>query len=309
LPTRVAYPTVSTPLGSNAVLQITYPGQIENITANGQSTTAWPYAEAEYTNVAVKITGTWAGTLAFETSADGVSWSSLTMIKRTAGGTNLGSFSSTTDNGLFTADSAATIADYDFFRVRATAWTSGTAVVCVGMRGAQPPAQFTGGRFTGNPSRIYVRAGFWTSSDWSDNGNAGTKLFFFSQQNTGGQSNNHYVNLTDSAASGLVYPLVGLQKTGWGSNANYTPSQSFTHGAWRDLEFIAEAGTAGGSDGVVKVWIDNTLVVDQSNVPLFGSAMSPSFTSVFWAPTFGGGYNPPVNQTMRIAQVYLESAP
>jgi hypothetical protein len=303
LPTRVTYPTVSTPLGTQSVLQITYPGQVENITANEQTTTAWPWASTEFTNVAVKITGTWSGTLQFETSADGISWSSLNMTGRNGATTG----TSTTVNGLWSTSSAATIADY--FRVRASSWTSGTAIVNVGMTGGQSPARFTGGRFTGNPTRIYARTGFRTSADWSNNGNTGTKLFFFTQQTTGGQSTNHYVGLSDSATGGgAVWPIVATQPTGWGTNRNINPSQGFAHGTWHDLEFIAHAGTAGGSDGIIQVWVDGIQVINQNDVALFGNAMNPWFTALFWDPTFGGGLNPPRNDTLQIAQIYIESA-
>ncbi len=304
LPTRITYPTVTSPLGTQPVLQITYPGQVENITANGQSTTPFRWARDEYTDIGVRITGTWSGTLSFETSVDGTTWTAQTMLTPL----EVPTASFTTSNVVWIANSTALRSAYDYFRVKATAWTSGTAVVSVGMQGGQAPARGDFGTLTGSPTRLYFRMGFKTSSNWTDNNNTGTKLIFFSQDSASGQSTNHYVAMTEGSGVDRVSPGVGLQPSGWGSSNNLTPSQTFNHGEWHDLEVIVEAGTAGNADGVAKVWMDGIQVVNVSNVGFFGSLMTPRFTKFVFDPTFGGGAAPPIGQHVQIAQLYYESA-
>jgi len=302
-PTRVSYPTVATPLGAQQVFQLQYPGQLESITANGQSTTVWRYAGNAYTNLGVKVAGTWSGTLAFETSTDGTTWATLSAWNA---GTST-SESSTTVNGRWEANSAATRSAYDYFRVRATAWTSGTATVTVGMQGGQAPANASFGNLTGSPTRLYFRMGFKTSANWTDNGNTGTKLIFFSQVEASGQKTNHYIAMTEGSGVDKVSPAVNLQYMS--SAANNPPSQNFNHGEWHDLEVILHAGTAGNADGIAQVWMDGIQVVNSSTVKFFDSLLTPRFTGFYLDPTFGGGTRPPVNQTLQIAQFYYESAP
>jgi hypothetical protein len=79
---RISYPTVSTPLGSKPVMRMAFRGQTESITALNQTSTSYPFNPFIYWNASVFITGTWSGTLTFETSPDGTTWTatSLTAI-------------------------------------------------------------------------------------------------------------------------------------------------------------------------------------------------------------------------------------
>jgi hypothetical protein len=318
-PTRVEYPTVATPLGTQPVFQLRYPGQVENITTEGQTTTVWRYAGSQYTNAAIRITGTWTGTLSFETSTDGVTWTAKSCFNR---GTLVSQTSTTVNSPKgWEADtsSASTLAEYDYLRVRASAPMTGTARISVGMQGGQSPANASFGNLTGDPTRIYFRMGFRTSADWSDNNNTGTKLIFFSQRpsndgppNT--QQTNHYVSMTAGSSTDKVLTGVNTQwNGGGGSNRNMplspTPAQLFNHGEWHDLEVILHAGTAGNSDGIAQVWVDGVQTVNESNVQFFSTLMTPKFTNFWFDPTFGGGSNPSLNQTVQIAQWYYESAP
>jgi hypothetical protein len=298
---------VLTPLGTQQVFQLQYPGQVETISANGQSTTVWRYALAEYTNIAVKVTGTWSGTLSFQTSTDGSTWTAKSMYNDDP--LNHSTASSTTNNtGWWIGDTTANRTAYDYFRVIATSWASGTATVTVGMQGGQAPARALFGTFSGLPTRLYFRMGFKTSSNWTDDGNTGTKLIFFSQANASGQSTNDYVSMTVGESTDKVSPGVFTQHTGWGGNRNMLPSQTFNHGEWHDLEVILYAGTAGNADGIAQVWMDGIQVVNVSDVAFFGSLMTPGFGYFWFDPTFGGGTRPPVNQTVQIAQLYYETA-
>ena len=67
------------------------------------------------------ITGTWVGTLSFQYSLDGLTWTADTPLNNVTG-----SFaSSATANGAFTAP----VGSYKFYRIIATAYTSGSASV------------------------------------------------------------------------------------------------------------------------------------------------------------------------------------
>ena len=69
------------------------------------------------------VTGTWTGTLAFEASGDGGTiWASVNLARLPSGE----AVTSATAGGIFHGFTAA---GYSNFRVRASAWTSGTATI------------------------------------------------------------------------------------------------------------------------------------------------------------------------------------
>ena len=71
--------------------------------------------------VSFSVTGTWVGTLSFQYSLDGLAWTADTSLNNAIGAFT----SSATANGAFTAP----VGSYKFFRITATAWTSGSASV------------------------------------------------------------------------------------------------------------------------------------------------------------------------------------
>ena len=74
----------------------------------------------------VQLTGTWTGTIQFEGSVDGGTFVSLSLIpSSSATGEAAADVTSATANGAFSAN----IGGYSLVRARASAWTSGTAVV------------------------------------------------------------------------------------------------------------------------------------------------------------------------------------
>jgi hypothetical protein len=70
-------------------------------------------------SVGLQITGTWVGTISFESSLDDTNWVAIGALNGT------GTVISTTSNGIFILPGAG----YYRLRVRATAWTSGTAYI------------------------------------------------------------------------------------------------------------------------------------------------------------------------------------
>ena len=67
------------------------------------------------------VTGTWVGTLSPQYSLDGLAWTADTPLNNVTGGL----VATTTVNGAFTS----AVASYKFYRIIATAWTSGTASI------------------------------------------------------------------------------------------------------------------------------------------------------------------------------------
>jgi len=288
--TYAEYPTVSTPIGTKPVLRVNFPGSTKNITGAGQATDTWKTAVRGWS---VRVTGTWSGTLQFENSTDnGANWSAVEMTGAHGGVTG----TSATANGVWVSAGIANT----IFRVRASAWTSGTAKVDVGLRGGFSPVTMQAGTFTSRPTRIYTRCLIYVDAAWFDNGNAGTKFTFFSQDS----GNNHFINLWgDSGAA----PSVNLQQT---ASDIYQGSAGPANGNWLDLEAIITAGTAGGSDGTADIWINGTKLLTATGIPFFVTATTPGFANLTFDPTFGGGGRPPdKNLYVDIAGWYRESAP
>lgn len=76
----------------------------------------------DYASVTIQVAGTWAGTISFQVSNDGVNWVSKNVVTATSGIT-----SSTTSNNVFSTDIAAR-----YFRAAMTAYTSGSATITAG---------------------------------------------------------------------------------------------------------------------------------------------------------------------------------
>jgi len=296
---RVSYPTVSTPLGTKKVLEITYPGSTTNIAGANQTTAIWPTDQS----YAIRVTGTWTGTLLFERSPDGgATWSAVSLRGARAGtGATSTSGSQTTTNGVWVSDNG-TVAGGKF-RVRATSWGGGTATVAVGMQGGESPARMSAGSFSGNPTRIYTRVLVYVDPNWTNGGNTATKFFFFSQS----QGNNHYASVIGGMDNESVSgPSVSLQQT---SFRNMFSSTTVQNGTWLDLEYVFIANTPGSSNGIARAWINGVETMNVSNVLYFASGTTAGFQNLFMDPTYGGGEAPPPrNVFFRIAGWYRESA-
>jgi hypothetical protein len=73
--------------------------------------------------VSVQITGTWVGTISFDATIDGTNYFAIPLINQATETMA----TTTTANAVFTGD----VSGYRIFRVRMSAYTSGTAVVAV----------------------------------------------------------------------------------------------------------------------------------------------------------------------------------
>jgi hypothetical protein len=295
-PVRVTYPTAVTPIGTKAVYQANYPGQTETIDANGE-TSVWN-ARNDWS---LKISGTWVGTLEFEVSNDGVNWSAQSMTAR-SGGAVTGS--STTGNGTW---GWGTGASGRTFRVRASAWTSGSATIVLGMAGGFSSSRARAGTFTGSPTKLYQRYLVYISPTWDNGGNVGTKHFFFRGALPG--TTNHYVGLAD-ASGGTKRFYVGLQG---GSGTDYVGADNtMPYGQWLDVEVVYIANTGTNADGTLQVWVDGVSVINETAVQFFGAADTHVWDYLQIDDTYGGGFAPPPSTAdcyYQVAAWYFQTAP
>lgn len=154
---------------------------------------------------------------------------------------------------------------------------------------------------------LYLRVVYRGSSNWTNNGNAGTKFFFFSQISGSGVSNNHYVDFAEG--TGTIRPSVGIQRNNWtvdgNSSQNYTCPNQFAFGPWHKLELqlIANTinpGVSESADGVLRVWMNGVLQIEQTNVTYFHRSMNARWEELGIVPTYGGAPMNPVPAAQHI---------
>lgn len=105
-------------------------------------------------SLGIQISGTWSATLQFEGTVDGTNWVALEVRKPTDGSRS----SSTTANGLWVAQ----VAGFKAVRVRASAYTSGTASVtfrAIATGGEMSAGGTTSSASTANTPEILTAAG------------------------------------------------------------------------------------------------------------------------------------------------------
>jgi hypothetical protein len=307
---RVTYPVVQTPLGIKPVLQFIFPGSSGTISAAGASTIPWPTDQ----NVSVSVRGTWQGTLVFEWSADrGATWEPVSLKGEFSSGVGTApSGSSTSQNGIWSLSnpiSGGRLMQWGhedrLLRVRAQTWTSGTAMIDVGMKGGEEPIYAAAGRV--NSRRAYIRFLAWLDPDYTAAGVAETKGFFVGT-NAG---SNHYfgfVGRPDGGHDGAAQLFVQLQSP-W-SFRRWGGGRGPANGQWLDVELLLEMNASDRENGVARGWINGVQQLDASNIPWVPIGTDGTFTSLTLIPVHGGGKAPPRRtNSIRIAAWYLQHAP
>ncbi len=115
---------------------------------------------------------------------------------------------------------------------------------------------------------------------------------------------------TGSNASGLV-PQLRLQEINSTSGVrnldpNIVPLARIIRGLWHRWDIVLITNSAGNADGVAKWWLDGILVADHTDVPYVTAAQGHGWTSVNWAPTWGGvGGTVPAIQTQSLDNIFL----
>jgi hypothetical protein len=148
-----------------------------------------------------------------------------------------------------------------------------------GFGGGDAPARWNlAGNFpeVGGPvRRLYCS--FWVR--YSEQYDTGSKLFFFSQE----PPNNHCFILANG--SGDEYEMV-IQNQGYNFErvaAGFPELRS-----WNFVEFYIETGSAGGSDGVGRVWVDGELRMEHEAFAFFAADAAAQWTNLWMDPTYGG---------------------
>lgn len=139
-----------TPTGSITAADVgttTATGSNASVIYSGTPTTGSSYAvnAVNYNSYSLQVTGTWVGTLQLECSFDnGTTW--FRVVPQVKGVSN--SAATITANGAFVGEAAAA----NMLRIRATAWTSGTATISINLSPATEIVRVD------NPIRIFDNA-------------------------------------------------------------------------------------------------------------------------------------------------------
>lgn len=93
----------------------------------------------------------------------------------------------------------------------------------------------------------------------------------------------------------------------------YSSSNQFeiVRGQWYHIEVQQQMNTPGTADGILRVWIDGTLVMEYTDVTIYdGTATNPGWSMVDWEPVFGGGggVSVPADQYMWVDHIYASGA-
>ena len=306
-PTRVTYPVVQTPLGEKSVFQFVFPGSSGTISAAGQTTVPWPTDQ----NAGVRVSGTWAGTLAFEWSADnGITWEPVTLKGEVK---DAPTTDSTTGNGIWSLInpiSGGRLMQWGnegkLLRVRAASWTSGSATVAVGMKGGEEPVYATSGGFN-NGRKGYIRFLTWLDADYSAEGVVETKGFYV-HTNAKVAHLFGFVGRPDARPSNDGYAQLWLQMNASWSKKRFNGSRGPANGQWLDVELLFEMNDADKANGVARGWINGVQHLNATDVPWVPIGTEGTFRSVQLIPVHGGGKAPPVRtNTIQFAAWCLHS--
>ncbi|HXG44103.1 MAG TPA: hypothetical protein VNJ71_05005 [Gemmatimonadales bacterium] len=151
-------------------------------------------------------------------------------------------------------------------------------------------------QFGRDVSELYVCVVAWISPNWTDNGNTGTKFFWWETPYAGtAQSLGHYANLT---------PRLGLNLQSAGGILNRNMFANFNMianaGRWHAIEYLVRGNTA-PANGTLTIWVDGTRVAQETDVTFFYPGQAPRFQALRLNPTYGGGLNPvPYDLDLRI---------
>jgi hypothetical protein len=135
---------------------------------------------------------------------------------------------------------------------------------------------------------VYMCMWLKVSSNFTDNGNTGTK-FGFLLTPYGGTNRfvNHYFNLSKRLGINLQSARATLNRL---MQSSYPIARNL--GEWHLVEWLTIANSLGNADGIARIWVDGRPVLSEQNVRYFFPDQTPSFTGVTWNPTYGGGRNP-----------------
>lgn len=143
-------------------------------------------------------------------------------------------------------------------------------------------------RFDQPVSSVYMCLSTRLDPNFTNNGNTGTKFGWFLNPSGGTKRGvGHYFNLA---------PRLGVNLESYKGILNRNMQSSFSlmrgHGEWHKIELLVSSNSNGQANGVVRLWADDALVLEQNDVKFFFPGQEAVFTGVTWNPQYGGGHNP-----------------
>ncbi len=104
---------------------------------------------------------------------------------------------------------------------------------------------------------------------------------------------------------------INLQNQPWG-NRNLTPNRGSNRyirdflGEWVKYEYLLELNRDGASDGRVRVWINDDLILSYDDVKFLSATDPRHWSRVRWQPTYGGvGHEVPYEQYQDMTRIYI----
>lgn len=157
-------------------------------------------------------------------------------------------------------------------------------------------------RFGRTVSQVYMCTGTKLSPGFTNNGNWETKWGFYLTPYTDAPYKlNHYFKLTNHVGVILQSHRGALNRNMHG-RFNLMASQ----GRWHKVEILVVGNSRGLANGTARVWVDDRLVLNETNVRFFYPDQEPAFNGITWNPTYGGGRNPvPADQYQYIDHWYV----
>jgi hypothetical protein len=93
-------------------------------------------------------------------------------------------------------------------------------------------------------------------------------------------------------------------------NQNASTARLMTAGVWHQWEVVLELNTLGQANGVFKMWVDGTLIMNYSDVVYITTGETNRFFSWKWNPTWGGiGGVRSRSDQINIDHVYMSGVP
>lgn len=150
---------------------------------------------------------------------------------------------------------------------------------------------------------------FLHSSNFTDGGNTATKVSFYR-----GAGQNNWWGFESANGPDQFYFVLEIQggggdrtiRTSIPQGPGTTVFQAVPTGVWRKYEILTVSNTPGVANGILKVWANDVLIINLSDVAWWGAGQTPAWTGVAWEPVYGGGtHSPPVTMFQAFDHWYV----
>ena len=159
--------------------------------------------------------------------------------------------------------------------------------------------------------KLYVSVHFLHQSGWLDLMANGHKYLWWLDSNAGGgASTAHFVGFWGTS---LLKPGFDTQfnsnpppGAGWPSTPYHQNTQA-TAGSWHQLEVYTESGDAGSANGLVRLYLDGVLKINETDIPMASiPPRVPGYRGMLWQLMINGsGGVAPQTQKAFIQRIYI----